>query len=77
MSLICEIAYQALKIEATILLRERISRGWDVAELVWQVDGADLPECHLCSAISVVQQWNPSRRECSCWQFILLIAYLS
>jgi len=43
MSLICEITYHALKIEATILLRERIRRGRDMTDLAWQVDIADLP----------------------------------
>jgi hypothetical protein len=43
MSLICEIAYQALKSEATILLRERIRRGRNMADLAWQVDIPALP----------------------------------
>jgi len=43
MCLICEITYQAIKIEATILLKERIRRGKDVADLAWQVDIYDLP----------------------------------
>jgi hypothetical protein len=54
MSLICEITYQALKIEVTILFGERRRGGRDTAELAWQVDVAALPSFNLCSASSVV-----------------------
>ena len=63
-SLICEIAYQALKIEATLLLKEKRRRDREVADPVWQVDRSDLPDCNLRSAISVVQQWNASLEAC-------------
>jgi hypothetical protein len=43
MSLICEITYQALKIEVTILFGESRRGGRDTAELAWQADISDLP----------------------------------
>jgi len=64
MSLICEIAYQALKIQVTLLLREKRMKDRDVADLAWQVDRPDLPAWNLCSAISVAQQWNTSLETC-------------
>jgi hypothetical protein len=60
MSLICETTYQALKIEVTILFGERRRGGRDTAELAWQADISDLPSYNLCSASSVIQQWNTS-----------------